>query len=102
MTFFQNTISELQLSNESLTSKVSTLKEDLKENSLREISLIKKLEETKVECQNVSLLMSSERELKKRVEYLLAELNEKNERINSLESEISSLIENHEVRLSLY
>lgn len=55
-----------------------------------------------MECQNVSLLMSSERELKKRVEYLLAELNEKNERINSLESEISSLIEHHEVRLSLY
>lgn len=61
--------------------------------------LIKRLEETKVECQNVSSLTSSEKELRKRVEDLQAELNQKNERINSLESEISSLIENHEVRL---
>lgn len=63
--------------------------------------LIKRLEETKVECQNVSSLTSSEKELRKRVEDLQAELNQKNERINSLESEISSLIENHEVRLLL-
>lgn len=52
-----------------------------------------------MECQNVSALTSSESELRKRVEDLLTELSQKNERINSLEFEISSLIKNHEVRL---
>lgn len=61
--------------------------------------MIKRLEETEVECQNVEALASSERVFRKRIEDLLIELNQKNGRINSLESEIALLIENHEVRL---
>ena len=85
--------------NESLASKVFLLQQKLEESSLKEIVLIKKLEEAKFGCQNVYSLVSSEKELKKQVDGLLTELKEKNEKNNSLESDIASLMEDHMVRL---